>query len=163
MDLCSLLGWPDLGYPGTEGALSPTKRDTVSGAQASCEWSSQQFYAGYTPPPEPGCNDENSGDVGSALSCVGDHAEQFAAIENNSTWVTVTIAYLAGPPTPTATSYVEAGHTVYLKEDGWTCVARTEWDHGTLGVADTDDSKAFGSPCDEVKKVMTKLIRREPK
>lgn len=164
MDLCSLISWSDLGYPGTDNAAGPTETDTVDGALASCVWKSQQFHAGYTPPPEPSCNnDDNSGDLSGSLSCVGDDAQQLADIENNSTWVTVTIAYLAGRPVPTAWSYVDGGHIVYLDQTGSTCAAHTSWDHATLGVADTDDSKAFGSPCDEVRKVVARLVEREPR
>ena len=160
MDLCALLTWPDLGYPGTEGAVSPSKTDVVPGAQESCEWASQQFNAGYTPPPSPSCN--NSNDVAGSLSCVGDDAEQLASIYNNSSFVIIVLAYQVGRPVPQPTSYVDHGHTVYLIDSGVGCKAQTLWDGGMLYLADGDASRAFGAPCDEVKRLMALLIQREP-
>lgn len=161
-NLCALLDWPDLGYPGTEKAVGPTKTDIVPQARESCEWASQQFNAGYTPPPSPSCNNAKPGDVGADLSCVGDDAEQLAEIFNNSTFVVITIAYLSGQPVSRPTSYVDQGRTVYLVDAGIRCTSETRWDGATLFMADGDASRAFGSPCDEVKKLMTLLIQREP-
>jgi len=162
-DLCSLLDWPDLGYPGTENAVGPTKTGVVPRAKASCEWASQQFNAGYTPSPSPNCNNENDKDnVGAALSCVGDDAERLAEIENNSTYVIITVAYEAGRPKSRPNSYVDHGHTVYLLPDTDRCTGSTLWGGGILGVVDGDSSQAFGPPCDEVKKLIRLLIQREP-
>ncbi|HEY0805057.1 MAG TPA: hypothetical protein VGD84_08335, partial [Pseudonocardiaceae bacterium] len=159
-DLRSLLTWPDLGYPGTENAVGPSKTGVVAGARASCEWASQQFNAGYTPPPSPSCN--NTNDVAGSLSCVGDDAEELASIYNNSSFVIIVLAYLAGRPVPQPSRYLDHGHTVYLVDGGVRCNAETTWDGATLYLADGDASRTFGPPCDEVKKLVALLIQREP-
>jgi hypothetical protein len=160
-NLCSLLDWPDLGYPGTEKATGPTKTDTIKGALASCSWVTQEFKAGFTPPPNPACNDDTTSVEGS-LSCAGDDAKQFAEIENGSATIEVTIAYLPGQPEHRASTYRQDGRTVYLSQDGDTCGGDTAWDGAAIAAAVTDPSKAYGSPCVELKKVIALLIEREP-
>lgn len=160
-DLCSLLDWPDLGYPGTEKATGPTKTDTIKGALASCSWVVQEFKAGFTPPPNPTCNDDTTSVEGS-LSCAGDDAKQFAEIENGSATIEVTIAYLPGSPAHRSSTYPQGGRTVYLGQDGDTCGGDTSWDGAAIAAAVTDPSKAYGSPCVELKKVIALLIEREP-
>jgi hypothetical protein len=159
-NLCGLLTWHDLGYPGNEKAQSPTKVNTIQGAVASCSWITQEFKAGKTPPPEPSCNNDNT--VTGSLACVGDDAQQFAEIENDSATIEVTVAYERGTPTRRPASYSQGGRTVYLNDQGTTCGGDTAWDGAAIAVAVTDTSKAYGPPCDELKKLMVLLIQREP-
>ncbi len=159
-DLCSLLTWHDLGYPGNEKAAGPSRTGTIQGAVASCAWVTQEFDAGYTPLPNPTCDDDKT--VSGSLSCAGDDAEQFARIQDNSSFIEVTIAYLAGRPTRRAAQYQQGGRTVYVNDQGRTCGGDTSWDGATIAAAVTDPTKAYGPPCDELTKVVALLIQREP-
>lgn len=161
-NLCSLLDWPDLGYPGTEGGGGPTKTGVVPGATMSCEWTSQQFNAGYTPPPIPSCT-AAPGDIAGNLTCADGDVQRLTAIENNSSFVIITAAYKAGGrPLPQSDSYVDHGHTVYLVPDTNRCTGATRWAGGAAEVTDGDATKAFGPTCDEVKKLVALLVQREP-
>jgi hypothetical protein len=164
-NLCALLDWPDLGYPGTENAngKGPNATGVFPDWKQSCKFSSMQFFAGYTPPPRPECNDRKGAGMTSDVECMSEDTRQLSEIYKNSTWVTVIIAFREGEPVVKPTSYVEAGHTVYMSSDDSKCLAGTQWAGGVLGIFVTDETKAFRSPCDEAKKVMATLIQREPR
>ncbi|HEX3786607.1 MAG TPA: hypothetical protein VHW44_01995 [Pseudonocardiaceae bacterium] len=167
VDLCGLLSWKDLNYPGVAGATSPTKSGGQQGWSQFCQWSSQQFDAGYTPPPDPQCNNDNSpGSVTGALQCADENAKQLTQIEANSAWVNIAVGWQSGQVqiTPSST-YTKDGTTVYL--DGtsmnWTCIGVLHWANGTLQVEVQDATKAFGTPCDQATTVINLLISRQPK
>jgi len=134
----------------------------VPDVTVSCEWTSQQFNAGYTPPPIPSCT-AAPGDMAGQLTCADGDVQRLTAIEDNSSFVIITAAYQAGSrPTPKRDSYVYDGRTVYLATDTHQCMGATQWAAGALAVIDNDGTKAFGPPCDEVKKLVGLLVQREP-
>jgi hypothetical protein len=165
VNLCSVLHWSDLGYPGiAPGAPSPTESNRLSGWDQSCFWASQQFDAGYVPPHSAQC-DNGSVSSSSSLQCVGVDAKEYASIEAHSQWVKLTVAWRGVPTRVSPVSYVQDGTPVYLNDDAahFNCSGGLEWGGGTLVVLNQDATKAFGSPCAEVKKVVALLIKRQPR
>lgn len=165
MDLCSLLGWSDLSYPAIGNTTDkPTKIGHNPDWQQSCQWMHQQINAGYTPPQVPNRDKFPPGLQGDMQALSG-KADALAELLENSSWIGIDIAYNPGrKPTVMPTSYEESGHTVYLSppEGDSTCGAALSWSQGLLGVVVNDPTQAFGSPCDEVKKLVTLLTQREP-
>jgi hypothetical protein len=164
-NLCDLLGWPDFGYPGiAPDAQSPTKSGDQPGWSQSCEWSSYQADAGYTEPTEdPACVGQvDSHNVG---HCLDADAQRLASITANSKPVNVAIGWRPGDLLLHMTSkYTQAGKTVYLDDESasWTCLGGVWWANGSLQVEVQDATKAFGTPCDQTKKIIGLLIQREP-
>ncbi|HEX5115378.1 MAG TPA: hypothetical protein VFW65_09310 [Pseudonocardiaceae bacterium] len=166
VDLCTLLSWKDFNYGDVGNAKSPTQSGNQAGWSQFCLWQSQQFNAGYTPPPEPNCDkDDNAGNAGGALSCLDQDTEQFAQIEEHSAYVNVAVGWRPDhiKVTPT-TSYTRDGIKVYLDGGSVTssCIGDLRWANGTLQVEVQDSTKANGTPCAQVTELVNLMIIRQP-
>ncbi|HEY1572500.1 MAG TPA: hypothetical protein VGG05_14240 [Pseudonocardiaceae bacterium] len=165
VDLCTLLSWKDFGYGDSGNAKSPTQSGNQAGYSQFCLWQSQQFDAGYTPPPEPKCNSDKAGNAGGALSCLDQDTEQFTQIEENSAYVNVAVGWRPDhvKVTPTS-SYTRDGIKVYLDDASVksSCIGDLHWANGTLQVEVQDSTKANGTPCSQVTKLVNLLITRRP-
>jgi hypothetical protein len=164
-NLCTLLSWQDLGYPGVEGARSPSQSGNQPGWSQYCLWQSQQFNAGYRPPPDPKCNSENSSNFASAVQCMDANTKELTAIESNSHVVNVAVGWKPGHKEVKPTShYVRDGITVYLDDASITetCIGDLHWAGGVLQVEVQDGTKAYGTPCAQATRFVNLLITRQP-
>ena len=167
-NICSMLHWGDLRYPGTDGPDRPTKSGHLKDFDQSCQWASQQFNRGYNPPPPIKRSDFPPGSQGD-LAAASEAAKRLAEVEKNSNWVLVTLGYDNRAPKPKQTKYTEAGRTVYITDDTHTsnrldrmCLVSTAWGGGVLFVSVQDATLAFPE-CPQAKRVMALMIQREPR
>ncbi|GCD96885.1 DUF3558 family protein [Embleya hyalina] len=161
-DPCALLTGADLRLRGSDAIPRP---DRLDGWDRVCKWSSMQFNAGYTPPPEAKRGDFPPGPAGD-LRMATQGADRLAEVMRNSSAVIVRIAFRSGAPNPLPSSYTTSGRRVEVNPPDAsapdTCGVSTSWRGGTVTLAVSDGTHASEEPCARAKRLMAVVTAKIP-